>query len=87
MGSIPPLHDFTPFYSRAHRGRNRTNCYGSSVPWYIRLVEVSRPLHFGDYGGLPLKILWALFDLVSILVLISGVYLWFPAGDRLSRKL
>jgi len=33
-------------------------------------------LHFGDYGGLPLKIIWALLDLVTITVLGSGLYLW-----------
>jgi len=38
---------------------------------------MSRPLHFGDYGGLPLKILWALLDLLAIAVLVSGIYLWF----------
>jgi uncharacterized iron-regulated membrane protein len=52
------------------------------MPVYLRALEVSRPLHFGDYGGTPLKILWGIFDLVAIVVLISGVYLWF---DR--RKL
>ncbi|HVX75685.1 MAG TPA: PepSY-associated TM helix domain-containing protein [Bradyrhizobium sp.] len=46
------------------------------MPWYLRALEVSRPLHFGDYGGMPLKILWALFDLVTIVVLASGLYLW-----------
>ena len=46
------------------------------MPWYLRALEVSRPLHFGDYGGLPLKILWALFDLVTIIILGSGLYLW-----------
>jgi uncharacterized iron-regulated membrane protein len=46
------------------------------MPWYLRTLEVSRPLHFGDYGGLPLKILWALLDSVTIAVLGSGVYLW-----------
>jgi len=47
------------------------------MPFYLRALEVSRPLHFGDYGGTPLKIIWVLFDLVAIIVLISGVYLWF----------
>ncbi|WP_233237150.1 PepSY domain-containing protein [Bordetella sp. LUAb4] len=47
------------------------------MPWYLRVLELSRPLHFGDYGGLPLKILWALFDAVTIAVLGSGLYLWF----------
>jgi len=46
------------------------------LPWYLRALEVSRPLHFGDYGGLPLKIIWALLDVVAIVVLGSGLYLW-----------
>ncbi|MDN5288066.1 MAG: hypothetical protein JWR38_4340 [Mucilaginibacter sp.] len=47
------------------------------MPWYLRSIEVSRPLHFGDYGGIPLKIIWVLFDVAAIVVLISGIYLWF----------
>jgi len=46
------------------------------LPWYVTALLVSQPLHFGDYGGLPLKILWALLDLVTIAVLGSGLYLW-----------
>ena len=46
------------------------------MPWYLTALEVSRPLHFGDYGGLPLKIIWAVLDLVTIVVLVSGLYLW-----------
>lgn len=46
------------------------------MPWYLQLLELCRPLHFGDYGGLPLKVIWALFDLVTIVVLASGIYLW-----------
>ncbi|MFX8102561.1 PepSY-associated TM helix domain-containing protein, partial [Acinetobacter baumannii] len=29
------------------------------MPWYAVALFVSQPLHFGDYGGLPLKIIWA----------------------------
>jgi len=46
------------------------------LPWYAQALFVSQPLHFGDYGGLPLKILWGLLDLVAIFVLCSGLYLW-----------
>ena len=46
------------------------------MPWYLRALEISRPLHFGDYGGMPLRILWALLDVVTIVVLGSGLYLW-----------
>ena len=49
-------------------------------PWYVKALSLSQPLHFGDYGGLPLKIIWALLDLVTIVVLGSGLYLWLARG-------
>ncbi len=52
------------------------------MPWYLRALELSRPLHFGNYGGMPLKILWALLDLVTIVVLGSGLYLWLARRRR-----
>lgn len=47
------------------------------MPWYVNALFLSQPLHFGDYGGLPLKIIWALFDIASIIILITGLYLWY----------
>lgn len=47
------------------------------MPWYVNMLFLSEPLHFGDYGGLTLKIIWAVFDLLTIIVLITGLYLWF----------
>jgi uncharacterized iron-regulated membrane protein len=46
------------------------------MPWYFIALSFSQPLHFGDYGGLPMKLLWAVLDVFTILVLGSGVYLW-----------
>ncbi len=46
------------------------------MPGYLRALQISRPLHFGDYGGWPLKVLWALLDIATIVVLLSGLYLW-----------
>ncbi len=46
------------------------------LPWYVSSLLLSQPLHFGDYGGMPLKLLWALLDIVAIVVLGSGIYLW-----------
>ncbi len=48
-----------------------------TMPWYVTALLVSQPLHFGDYGGLPLKVLWGLLDLIAIVVLGSGLYLWW----------
>jgi uncharacterized iron-regulated membrane protein len=50
---------------------------GVDLPWYLTALLVSQPLHFGDYGGLPLQILWAMLDLITIVVLGSGLYLWW----------
>lgn len=47
------------------------------MPWYTKALSLSKPLHFGDYGGLPLKIIWLVLDLVTIIVLATGLYLWF----------
>jgi uncharacterized iron-regulated membrane protein len=51
-------------------------------PWYVKTLSLSQPLHFGDYGGLPLKIIWALLDLITIVVLGSGLYLWLSKRSR-----
>jgi uncharacterized iron-regulated membrane protein len=62
------------------------------LPWYVTALLVSQPLHFGDYGGLPMKIIWALLDVVTVIVLGSGLYLWIKkrrqvpaAAPRLTR--
>lgn len=54
----------------------------AEFPWYVKALLLSQPLHFGDYGGMPLKILWALFTLLSIVVLVSGLYLWLKKRDQ-----
>ncbi len=55
-----------------------------AMPWFVNALFISEPLHFGDYGGLPLKIIWALFDIATIVVLGSGLYLWF-ARNKATR--
>jgi len=51
-------------------------------PVYMQALYLSQPLHFGDYGGLPMKILWALLTIVSIVLLGSGLYLWIGRHRR-----
>lgn len=55
------------------------------LPGYMTMLLLSQPLHFGDYGGMPLKILWALLDLLTIVVLVSGLYLWLRRGNTDAR--
>jgi uncharacterized iron-regulated membrane protein len=55
------------------------------MPWYTKALSLSRPLHFGDYGGLLLKIIWFILDLVTIIVLVSGIYLWLTKRRTLKQ--
>lgn len=57
------------------------------MPWYVKTLLLSQPLHFGDYGGLPLKILWTLLDLVTIVVLGSGLYLWIKRRQHTEQRI
>jgi len=57
------------------------------LPWYLKTVYISQPFHFGDYGGMPMKVLWALFDLATIIVLISGLYLWIARRKSKEQQL
>lgn len=52
------------------------------LPWYLTALLVSQPLHFGDYGGAGLQLMWALLDGLTIIVLGSGLYLWLARGPR-----
>ncbi len=54
------------------------------MPWYVNTLFLSQPLHFGNYGGMTLKIIWGIFDFLTIIVLITGVYLWI--ARRKSEK-
>lgn len=56
------------------------------LPWYLTALLVSQPLHFGDYGGLPMQILWAVLDIASIIVLGSGLYLWLRKGQPANAR-
>ncbi|MEG0000489.1 MAG: PepSY domain-containing protein [Comamonas sp.] len=55
------------------------------IPWYLTALLVSQPLHFGDYGGRAMQIIWALLDIASIFVLGTGLYLWRRKGRTAAK--
>lgn len=57
-----------------------------ALPWYVTALLLSQPLHFGDYGGTPMQLLWALLDIATIVVLGSGLYLWLRRGARTAEN-
>lgn len=52
------------------------------IPWYMTAFLISQPLHFGDYGGMTLKIIWAILDLLTIIVLWTGLMLWWKKRNQ-----
>lgn len=43
-------------------------------------------LHFGDFGGKPLRILFFILGLMGCVVIISGILIWFVARDKVSTE-
>lgn len=81
------LHGSTPLTKRMRQAllvdpKTGDVLRASARPWYVTVFQLSQPLHFGDYGGLPLKILWAVLDVMTLVVLGSGLYLWLARRRR-----
>lgn len=57
-----------------------------ALPWYLTTLLISQPLHFGDYAGMPLKIIWTILDLFSIIVLWTGLMLWWKKRNQYVPK-
>jgi uncharacterized iron-regulated membrane protein len=55
------------------------------LPGYLKAIQLSQPLHFGDYGGLPLKILWTLCTWLTLFITANGAWLWWNRRSRTRR--
>ncbi|MFT3828457.1 MAG: PepSY-associated TM helix domain-containing protein [Opitutaceae bacterium] len=49
---------------------------------WARVIDSFRPLHFGDFGGLPIKILWGLGGLAPGVLAVSGSVIWWLRHRR-----
>lgn len=52
------------------------------LPPYLQAIQLSQPLHFGDYGGLPLKILWITCSWLTLFITGNGAWLWWTRRRR-----
>lgn len=57
-----------------------------SLPWFLRLLLVAEPLHFGNYAGLPLKIIWVLCGLISLVPILTGIFLFTIRNLALPKR-
>ena len=56
-----------------------------AMPWYVQTLFLSEPLHFGDYGGLPLKLLWTACAWLTLFITGNGAWLWWSRRRRKRR--
>lgn len=53
------------------------------MPAYMKAILIAQPLHFGDYGGLPLKLLWTVCTWLTLFITANGAWLWW---DRRRKR-
>jgi uncharacterized iron-regulated membrane protein len=57
-------------------GRIKTKSFISQKPLTDQLSAATIPLHFGNFGGWPVKVLWCLGGLAPGVLAISGTLIW-----------
>ncbi len=54
----------------------------TDMPLYAKAMFLSEPPHFGNYGGLPLKLLWVTSALLTLFITGNGAWLWWRRRAR-----
>lgn len=57
----------------------------SQAGFWRRLVDAFVPLHYGTFGGLPVKILWSIGGLTPGILAISGFAIWLQRRRKPAR--
>ncbi|HLR31978.1 MAG TPA: PepSY-associated TM helix domain-containing protein [Fodinibius sp.] len=57
-------------------GTESSSFFIKNKPWYVDLYSFMYPLHFGNWGGTVIKILYSLFGMAPALLSISGFIIW-----------
>lgn len=52
------------------------------LPWYMKAIIISQPMHFGNYGGLPLKLLWTTCVWLTLFITFNGAWLWWNRKNK-----
>lgn len=60
------------------------NPYGETT-YVAGVQDFLIKLHYGNYGGYPLKIIYFIFGIISCFVIISGILIWVEARDKKSN--
>jgi uncharacterized iron-regulated membrane protein len=51
-------------------------------PLAARIFAAFTPIHYGEFGGLPIKVIWALLGLLPTVLFITGLITWWRPVQR-----
>jgi len=53
----------------------------------VRLFQALSPIHYGEFGGLPVKVAWSLLGVTPAVLFVTGLAVWWrPSRRRYGRK-
>jgi len=55
---------------------------GQAATYLDKVKSLVYRLHFGDYGGYPLKVVYFILGLLGCVVIITGILIWLVARDK-----
>lgn len=54
--------------------------------WWAQFVDMFEPLHYGNFGGIPFKVIWCLGGLTPGILAISGSIIWWKRTRKRRKK-
>lgn len=55
------------------------------LPWLLKTIIISEPLHYGNFGGIPLKVIWTIFSLLSSVLPFSASIIFLIRKGRIKN--
>jgi uncharacterized iron-regulated membrane protein len=82
-----PIHyKFSNYLQFDPKTGNQSNSFFiENQPIEAHLLSFTYPLHFGNWGGIPIKILYCLFGLAPAILSITGFIIWRQRRQKASR--
>lgn len=89
MDTDLPIHYMFSNYVRYNpqTGEESGTFFIKDQPITTHLYSFTYPLHFGDWGGIFIKILYSFFGIAPAILSITGFIIWRQRGQKRKRKL
>lgn len=55
------------------------------LPWYLSAIILSEPLHFGNFGGVLLKVIWTCLALFAGYIPLSGLIIFYLRKNNIRQ--